>query len=109
MTHWDRFAFDDWKTNGCPINTEVVELCLSSNSLYSKKEPAILKNLPNVKILDISNNNFKIFPIEICDLINLESLDVSTNCITKIPNWFQNLKNLIYFNSDKNQINCKYL
>jgi hypothetical protein len=107
MTHWDRFTFKTWKRNGCPVDTEVEKIDLSYNArgtLGSKTEPVIFKNLPNLKILDISYNKFKEFPIEICDLVNLELLDMSSNCIETIPQCFKNLKNLILFHANMNNI-----
>ena len=73
--------------------TAVEELNLSSNSLDGSL-PGEIRFLKNLKVLNLSNNNFTGVPAEIGQLSNLEVLDLSNNKITGLPNELANLKNL---------------
>jgi Leucine-rich repeat (LRR) protein len=56
--------------------------------------PEEIKNLQNLKTLELDNNTLSIIPNEIGNLNNLETLDLNYNEITTIPNEIGNLKNL---------------
>jgi Leucine-rich repeat (LRR) protein len=72
-------------------NTE--ELNLSKNSLTGSL-PAEVRLLQNLKVLNLSNNQFTGVPAEIGQLQKLEELDLSNNKITGLPNELGNLTNL---------------
>jgi hypothetical protein len=50
--------------------------------------------IPNVKTLNLSNNNLTEIPIKVFKLINLEILNLSNNNIINIPDKIKKLKNL---------------
>ncbi|MBY0538208.1 leucine-rich repeat domain-containing protein [Patescibacteria group bacterium] len=74
-------------------NTAILELSLANNSLTGSL-PGEIRFLQNLKVLNLSNNQFTGLPAEIGQLQNLEVLDVSNNKITGLPNELGNLKNL---------------
>ena len=55
-----------------------------------------LERLTSLKVLDLSDNYFKQFPIEILNLKLLEELHLEKNRIEVIPKNIENLKNLKY-------------
>ncbi len=73
--------------------TAVQELNLANNSLEGSL-PGEIRFLKNLKVLNLSNNNFTGVPAEIGQLSNLEVLDLSNNNLTGLPNELANLKNL---------------
>ncbi len=68
-------------------------LDLSHNSLNGSL-PGEIRFLKELRLLDLSDNNFTGVPAEIGQLENLEVLDLSNNPITGLPNELGNLKNL---------------
>lgn len=58
------------------------------------KIDTLIKNISNLKNLDLSNNNIDTIPKEMGHLYKLETLNLSNNRIKKIPNSFQFLSNL---------------
>ncbi len=77
--------------------TNTAELNLSQNSLTGSL-PAEIRLLQNLKVLNLSNNQFTGVPAEIGQLKNLEVLDLSNNKITGLPNELGNLSNLKILN-----------
>lgn len=73
------------------ITTEVLNL---SNNKLTGALQAEVRQLENLKVLDLSNNNFTGVPAEIGQLKNLEVLNLSGNPITGLPHELANLKNL---------------
>lgn len=73
--------------------TEIETLNLSQNSL-SGSLPAEVRHLKNLRVLNLSENNFTGVPAEIGQLQNLEVLDLSGNPITGLPHELANLKKL---------------
>lgn len=73
--------------------TALTELNLSDNKL-SGALPAEVRFLKNLKVLNLSNNEFTGVPAEIGQLEFLEVLDLSNNKITGLPNELRNLSNL---------------
>ncbi len=84
LTRTPNYVFDR-------TNTE--ELNLSNNSLDGALQ-AEVRQLQDLKILNLSNNNFTGLPAEIGQLKKLEILDVSNNQLTGLPYELGNLSNL---------------
>lgn len=84
-----------------PIDTfnkiEIQELNVSNNSLEGSLQ-AEVRNLQNLIVLNLSNNNFTGVPAEIGQLKNLEVLNLSNNNLTGLPNELGNLSNLKVLN-----------
>ncbi len=74
-------------------NTDIQKLDLSNNSLDGSLQ-AEVRQLQNLKILNLSNNQFTGVPAEIGQLNNLEILDLSNNQLTGLPHELGNLSNL---------------
>ncbi|XP_037450950.1 disease resistance protein UNI-like [Triticum dicoccoides] len=70
-------------------------LCLRNNGLDESIIEAI-KNCTSLTYLDLSGNNLKRIPEELCSLVNLEYLDLSENVFgeTGVPRSFGDLINL---------------
>ncbi len=77
--------------------TSTEELNLSKNGLAGSL-PAEVRLLQNLKVLNLSNNQFTGVPAEIGQLKNLEVLDLSNNKITGLPNELGNLSKLKILN-----------
>ena len=73
--------------------TAVVELDLSNNNL-SGALPGEVRHLSNLRVLDLSDNDFTGVPAEVGQLSKLEVLDLSNNSLTGLPQELGNLKNL---------------
>ena len=73
--------------------TEIQELNVANNFLDGSLQ-AEVRNLQNLKVLNLSNNNFTGVPAEIGQLQNLEVLDLSNNNLTGLPYELGNLSNL---------------
>lgn len=73
--------------------TNTTALDLSHNQLTGAL-PAEVRHLQNLKILDLSDNNFTGVPAEIGQLGKLEVLDLSNNQLTGLPYELGNLANL---------------
>jgi len=74
-------------------DTKIEELNLSNNALTGAL-PSQVGALRNLKVLNLSNNNFTGVPAEIGQLSKLEVLDLSNNKLTGLPNELGNLSNL---------------
>lgn len=72
-------------------DTEVLDL--SHNNLSGALQ-AEVRHLNNLRVLDLSDNNFTGVPAEVGKLSKLETLDLSNNPITGLPYEIGNLKNL---------------
>lgn len=73
--------------------TSLTKLDLSNNNLDGSLQ-AEVRHLKNLRILDLSDNNFTGVPAEIGQLSNLEELDLSNNKITGLPYELGNLSKL---------------
>lgn len=73
--------------------TDIQKLDLSDNNLGGSLQ-AEVRQLQNLKILDLSNNHFAGIPAEIGQLKNLEELNLSNNQITGLPYELGNLSKL---------------
>jgi Leucine-rich repeat (LRR) protein len=89
-------------------DTAIQELNLANNSLTGSL-PGEIRFLQNLKVLNLSNNQFTGLPAEIGQLQNLEVLDVSNNKITGLPNELGNLKNLQVLKLTGNQYSASDL
>ena len=67
---------------------------------------SILKELTNVRYLDLSNNRLTKLPLEIGDLVNLTSLDLSNNRLQVLPKTIRNLKHLTSLAISGNMFEC---
>ena len=74
---------------------------LKINSNITNISPKI-KNLVNLRKLDLSNNLLVKLPNEICALDNLLLLDITINKISNLPTNISKLNNLKQFNLDNN-------
>lgn len=72
-------------------STELLDL--SDNQIGGALQ-AEIRHLQNLRVLDLSNNNFTGVPAEVGQLSKLERLNLSNNPITGIPHELGNLKNL---------------
>ncbi len=77
--------------------TEIEELNLSHNNLEGALQ-AEVRHLQNLKVLNLSNNQFTGVPAEVGQLKNLEVLDLSNNQLTGLPHELGNLSNLKVLN-----------
>lgn len=75
------------------FNAAIQELNLANNSLTGSL-PGEIRFLQNLKVLNLSTNQFTGVPAEIGQLRNLEVLDLSNSQITGLPNELGNLENL---------------
>lgn len=82
--------------------TSIETLNLSHNKLTGSL-PAEIRHIRNLKVLDLSNNQFTGVPAEIGQLKYLEVLDLSNNRITGLPLELGNLSNLKILNLKNNQ------
>ena len=73
--------------------TELTSLDLSDNNLSGALQ-AEVRNLRNLQVLDLSDNDFTGVPAEVGQLSELRVLDLSNNPITGLPHEISNLKNL---------------
>jgi Leucine-rich repeat (LRR) protein len=76
--------------------TDIQKLDLSSNNLGGSLQ-AEVRQLQNLKVLNLSNNHFAGVPAEIGQLKNLEELNLSNNQIAGLPYELGNLSNLKVF------------
>lgn len=73
--------------------TVLVGLNVSNNKLDGALQSQI-GQLKNLKVLNLSNNEFTGVPAEVGQLKNLEILNLSNNKLTGLPNELGNLSNL---------------
>ncbi len=73
--------------------TDIEELNLSNNALDGSLQ-AEVRNLQNLKVLNLSNNKFTGVPAEVGQLKNLEVLNLSNNQLTGLPYELGNLSKL---------------
>ena len=96
---WDYYDYEEWIEQGCPINTEVLELDIS---YWYMKSLEPLKNLINLKKLYCSQNGIEsLEPLK--DLINLETLYCDSNQIRSLEP-INNLINLKELDCHSNKI-----
>lgn len=82
--------------------TNITELDISF--LYLKEMPVELKEMVNLKILNMSYNKFYKFSDDIYNLKNLEKLDIDGNKITTLDEKIKNLTNLKYLDISSNDL-----
>lgn len=92
LVYWGNSSFQNKKANNEFFdNTEVLDL---SNQNLNGALQAEIRNMKNLKVLNLSNNNFTGVPAEVGQLDKLEVLDLSNNPITGLPYEIGNLQNL---------------
>ncbi|MAZ29874.1 hypothetical protein CL655_01185 [bacterium] len=99
LTKAPSYIFDE-------VSTE--ELDLSNNKLEGSLQ-AEIRHLQNLKVLDLSDNQFTGVPAEIGQLKNLEVLDLSNNQLTGLPYELGNLTNLKVLNLKGNNYSTQDL
>ena len=67
----------------------LIELHL--NETLITELPSSLKNLKELRTLEINNVKIKRFPPEICHLLKLENLSACDNGLTELPGFFSDL------------------
>ncbi|OLS27058.1 MAG: Internalin-A precursor [Candidatus Heimdallarchaeota archaeon LC_3] len=92
---WTKFGF-------IAENYKIIGLLLTNKGLT--RLPDEISQFKNLKILDISGNNFTEFPDVICKLKNLEALSIQFNHIFELPEEISKLKNLKEFFLDCNHL-----
>lgn len=75
-------------------------LLLDGNSLYELPEE--LGRLEKLKYLGLGRNIFRDFPLALCSITSLETVDLSQNQIAKIPSEIAQLTNLCELNMKQN-------
>jgi Leucine-rich repeat (LRR) protein len=77
---------------------EHLVLCRCDNDINLEtritKIPATLKNLQNLKVLDLRNNPLQMFPSQLTELFKLEELHVSNCQLANLPDSFAKLQQL---------------
>lgn len=79
--------------DGVTVPDDIRVLDLSNRGLSGSLK-AEVRELKNLKEIDISNNNFTGLPAEVGQLSQLETLNLSNNPFTGLPYELGNLKNL---------------
>lgn len=77
--------------------TDIQKLDLSNNNLGGSLQ-AEVRQLQNLKVLNLSDNHFSSVPAEVGQLKNLEELNLSNNQITGLPYELGKLSNLKVLN-----------
>lgn len=88
--------------------TEIEELHVSNNGIEGSLQ-AEVRQLQNLKVLNLSNNLFTGVPAEIGQLKNLEILDLSYNKLTGLPYELGNLSQLKILNLKGNKYSTQDL
>lgn len=88
--------------------TEIQELNLSNNNIDGALQ-AEVRHLQDLKILNLSNNQFTGVPAEVGQLKSLEVLDLSNNKLTGLPYELGNLSNLKVLNLKGNNYSIQDL
>jgi Leucine-rich repeat (LRR) protein len=84
----------------------LVELYLNDErAMDYEKSLLVLKDLPNLKILHLENDNLQQVPSNIVLLKNLEFLYLNNNKLKSIPAELKGLKNLNYLDVHDNEFN----
>eukprot|EP00833_Pecoramyces_ruminatium_P014079 jgi/Orpsp1_1/1188111/evm.model.d7180000062511.1 len=85
------------------LNCSIEKIYLRDNFITTF--PSQLLKLPNLKELDLSNNNLNSIPYGLINsLPNLKNLHLESNKITELPSQIFNLKNLKYIGLEGNNI-----
>ncbi|XP_076327218.1 leucine-rich repeat-containing protein 40-like [Tachypleus tridentatus] len=84
-------------------NTVILACDLSSNVLR-KIPPKFALKFTYITDLNLANNRLSSLPEELCDLRDLRRLDISQNDYMLFPKVVFKLSNLIYLNAQKNHI-----
>jgi len=79
--------------DGVSVSKNSTEVDLSGRNLYGSLK-AEVRNLSDLQVLNLSDNNFTGLPAEVGQLTKLEVLDLSNNPFTGLPHELGNLKNL---------------
>ncbi len=93
MSTWEISEYLEWVACGCPVNTEVDELDLSSSMLTNIVDEIV--NLTNLRRFYLYDNSIATLPDSIGDLSALEELDASHNRLVSIPITIGKLENLL--------------
>jgi len=78
---------------------------LNMNSSQLEVIPSSISvDMPNIRVLSLSNTNISEIPVELCSLKYLEQLDLSLNKIVTLPSEFFELKRLSVIDISYNQL-----
>ena len=98
MYTWNYTNYINWRNNGCSVNQEVTQLLCQNNELAELK---YLDRLPNLAILNISNNRFT--SLDCVINTSIRELYCNNNQLENINQAFQ-LTNLIILCCIRNNI-----
>lgn len=86
------------------LNTEAVEAAkeLKVSGMNISTLEGVLEKMPNLKVLDCSNNNLR--SLNLSNNVNIEELNVSCNHLTTLGGFLENMEQLRKLDCSKNSI-----
>lgn len=98
------------RNNNNTVNQQILKnlqiLSITNNRKLTDIQSVFFMNLPEVRILYLSNNNIQVLPKSIDHMVKLEYLDLENNQLTAIPEEIRNLEHLKSLNLMENRLGC---